>query len=422
MKIMVIGSGGREHTIAWKAAQSPRVSEVIAVPGSAGMSDVARCEALDVSDHDALVALAKREQIGLTIVGPEVPLLQGVVDRFQSEGLKVFGPTQAAAQLEGSKDHAKRLMARYNIPTGAYQTFEDLEAARAYVKKQGAPIVIKADGLAAGKGVVVALEESEAFAALDAIMGDRVFGDAGNRVVIEEYLDGEELSLMALVNGRTVVPLVTAQDHKRVGERDTGPNTGGMGAYSPVPQFSDADVDVAVRTILEPMADAMCEEGTPFTGVLYAGLMMTAAGPRVIEFNVRFGDPETQVVLPRMESDLVDVIEQLLDGGKPEVKWSSQPVVGVVMASTGYPGKPQTGATIKGISKAADQALVFHAGTDFQQDHWVTAGGRVLLVAGKGDTLQDACDHAYHALDLIESDGLFYRKDIGHRALKRLVK
>ena len=422
MKIMVIGSGGREHAIVWKVAQSPRVSKVIAVPGSPGMANIASCKAIDVNDHDALVALAKREHIALTIVGPELPLLSGVVDRFQREGLNVFGPTQAAAQLEGSKDHAKRLMARYGIPTGAYQTFEDIEAARAYVKQQGAPIVIKADGLAAGKGVVVAFEEREAMAALDAIMGDRVFGDAGNRVVIEEYLDGEELSLMALVHGETVIPLVTAQDHKRVGERDTGPNTGGMGAYSPVPQFSETDVDEAVRTILAPMAKAMCQEGTPFTGVLYAGLMMTAQGPRVIEFNVRFGDPETQVVLPRMESDLVDVIEQLMAGKRPTVAWSPQPVVGVVMASTGYPGKPQTGATIRGLRKAAEQALVFHAGVAFHDDRWVTAGGRVLLVAGQGNTLQDAFDRAYHAIDLIESDGLFYRKDIAHRALAQQRK
>lgn len=418
INVLIIGGGGREHAIAWKVRQSPRVAEVFAAPGSEGMRDVATVVPIAAIDQDALVAFARQHDVGLTIVGPEVPLLAGIVDRFQSEGLTVFGPTQAAAALEGSKDFAKRLMARHGIPTASSCTFTEYEQAAAFVRQHGAPIVIKADGLAAGKGVVVAMHEQEALEALAQMLQQRAFGDAGARVVVEEYLEGEELSLMCLVHGRQVVPLATAQDHKRIGEGDTGPNTGGMGAYSPVPQFDQAALDEALDDIVHPMVEAMADEGTPFTGVLYAGLMMTAQGPKVIEFNVRFGDPETQVVLPRLESDLVAAILALLDHRTPVLNWSDDAVVGVVLASRGYPNTYATGVPINGLPQAVERGgMVFHAGTAHDHDGWRTAGGRVLLVAGRGDSLREAQANAYHAVDAIGCDALYCRQDIAHRAL-----
>ncbi|MDQ0208449.1 phosphoribosylamine--glycine ligase [Alkalicoccobacillus murimartini] len=418
MNVLVIGSGGREHAVAWKLAQSSRVEKVYVAPGNAGMTDIAELVSIGETDFAALITFAKENDVELTIVGPEVPLSLGIVDHFQEAGLKVFGPSQAAAQIEGSKSFAKDLMNRYGIPTGASATFSTFDEAAAYVKEQGAPIVIKADGLAAGKGVTVAMTEEEALAALSDILEANRFGDAGAKVLVEEFLEGEELSLMAFVHNDVVIPMVGAQDHKRAYNNDEGPNTGGMGAYSPVPQFNANQVDVAVRAVLEPAAAAMIEEGTPFTGILYAGLMMTPTGPKVIEFNARFGDPETQVVLPRLETDLVDVIEQLLAGEKPDLLWSEEAVVGVVMASVGYPGAYEKGAAISGLEAAAKNGLVFHAGTALHDGIWQTNGGRVLLVAARGETIRDAKEHAYESILHIQSEGLYNRTDIADKAIK----
>ncbi|WP_227938737.1 phosphoribosylamine--glycine ligase [Alkalihalobacillus deserti] len=420
MKVLIIGSGGREHAIAWKVAQSNQVTEVFVAPGNDGMVDVATLVKIDENNFDELVAFAKEQEIGLTIVGPEVPLLGGVVDRFQEAGLRIFGPRKGAAMLEGSKSFAKSIMKKYDIPTGSYETFSDYEKAVAYVKEQGAPIVIKADGLAAGKGVVVAMTEEEAINALSAMLKDQAFGKASEQVVIEEYLEGEELSLMAFVHNETVLPMVGAQDHKRALDGDKGPNTGGMGAYSPVPQFSKEDVAEAVEKVLQPTANALIKEGTPFTGILYAGLMMTSAGPKVIEFNTRFGDPETQVVLPRLKSDLVEVYTTLLDGKTPELEWSDDEVVGIVVASEGYPGSYDKGTIIKGLDLVGDDILVFHAGTQKVNDQWTTNGGRVLLLATKKSSLHAAQQRVYSELDKVSKDGLYYRTDIAHKAISRV--
>ncbi|WP_346244074.1 phosphoribosylamine--glycine ligase [Shouchella clausii] len=418
MNVLIIGGGGREHAIAWKAKQSSLVDNVYVAPGNPGMEDVATCIGLAESDHDALVQFAIQSDIGLTIVGPEAPLLAGLVDRFEEEGLSVFGPRQSAALLEGSKSFAKEIMTKYSIPTGKAKAFSDYEEAVAYVKQEGAPIVVKADGLAAGKGVTVALTEEEAIAALRHVLVESAFGEAGAQVVVEEYLEGEELSLMAFVSGNTVVPMVGAQDHKRAYDGDQGPNTGGMGAYSPVPQFKQADVERAVVEVLQPAADAMVKEGRPFTGILYAGLMMTAQGPKVIEFNARFGDPETQVVLPRLKSDLIDVMVKLLNGDKVELEWKQEAVVGIVLASVGYPGAYEKGVSIAGIEAASTKGLVFHAGTTKQGDVWQTNGGRVLLTAATGNTIADAQLAAYQAVKEIKSGGLYYRKDIAVKAME----
>ncbi|MFC0469255.1 phosphoribosylamine--glycine ligase [Halalkalibacter kiskunsagensis] len=420
MNVLIIGSGGREHAIAWKVAQSDQVTEVFVAPGNAGMSDVATPIKIEENNFDELIAFAKKQEIGLTIVGPEVPLLQGVVDRFQDEGLRIFGPKREAALLEGSKSFAKSIMKKYDIPTGSYETFTDYDKAVAYVKEQGAPIVIKADGLAAGKGVVVAMTEDEAINALSAMLNDQAFGAASEQVVIEEYLEGEELSLMAFVHHDKVIPMVGAQDHKRALDGDQGPNTGGMGAYSPVPQFSSEDVEEAVEKVLQPTADALIKEGTPFTGILYAGLMMTSAGPKVIEFNTRFGDPETQVVLPRLNSDLVTVFTTLLDGKVPELEWSEEEVVGIVLASEGYPGTYEKGTVIKGLDQLTEDVLVFHAGTKKEDGEWKTNGGRVLLLASKKASLLNAQKRVYEQVSKVSTDGLFYRRDIANKAISRV--
>lgn len=417
MKVLVVGSGGREHAIAWKAAQSKRVEEVFVAPGNDGMKDVATVVNIPESDHDALIQFAKENGIDLTIIGPEAPLSAGIVDAFEKAGLVAFGPKKEAALIESSKSFAKEIMKKHNIPTGAYETFTSFEEAKAYVEEKGAPIVIKADGLAAGKGVVVAMTKEQAIEALQNMLVNRQFGESSAKVVIEEYLEGEELSLMAFVHGNIVVPMVGAQDHKRAYDNDEGPNTGGMGAYSPVPQFAAKDVDEAVTKILQPMADAMVKEGRPFTGILYAGLMMTKEGPKVVEFNCRFGDPETQVVLPRLESDLVDVILTLLDGNKPELAWSEEAVLGVVMASKGYPLEYEKGYVIHGFDKLDKETYVFHAGTKEKDGQLVTNGGRVLLFARKAKTLKEAQQDVYREMKKIECDGLFYRKDIGNKAI-----
>ncbi|EEM12914.1 Phosphoribosylamine--glycine ligase [Bacillus pseudomycoides] len=419
MNVLVIGRGGREHALAWKFAQSEQVEKVYVAPGNEGMRDVATPVAIDENDFDALVLFAKENNIGLTFVGPEIPLMNGIVDRFEAEGLRVFGPNKAAAVIEGSKAFTKELMKKYDIPTAAYETFTNYEEAVAYIRKIGAPIVIKADGLAAGKGVTVAMTLEEALQAVKEMLQDVKFGEASKKVVIEEFLDGQEFSLMAFVNGTTVYPMVIAQDHKRAFDGDKGPNTGGMGAYSPVPQIPESAVEVAIETVLHPTAQAMIKEGRSFTGILYAGLILTNEGPKVIEFNARFGDPETEVVLPRLDNDLVDVCNSVLDGEKLVLKWSEEAVIGVVLASKGYPEVYEKGAIIRGLDTLED-AIVFHAGTAMKRGDFVTNGGRVLLVACKAKDLQEAKDKVYKEIAKIKSDGLFYRNDIGYRAIAKV--
>ena len=418
MKVLIVGRGGREHALCWKVKQSPLVSEVFAAPGNDGMEDVAARVPILESEQEALVQFARENEIGLTIIGPEAALLEGLADRFREAGLTVFGPSRAAAEIEGSKAFAKGLMKKYNIPTAEYAVFEDYAEARAYLQEKGAPIVVKADGLASGKGVVVAQTISEAEEALREMLLERRFGEASAKVVLEEFMDGEELSLMALVHGEIVIPLEPAQDHKRAYDGDRGPNTGGMGAYSPVPHIPTEAIEQAVETILKPCARALVQEGRPFTGVLYAGLMITKEGPKVVEFNARFGDPETQVVLPRMESDLVQAIMQLLDGKPTRLVWSKEAVLGVVAASKGYPEKYEVGAVIRGLDQVSPDVLVFHAGTmkNGQRD-FETKGGRAFLLAATGGDICTAQERAYSELAKVSCSGIFYRGDIGSRAL-----
>ncbi|KLV18207.1 phosphoribosylamine--glycine ligase [Niallia circulans] len=418
MKVLVIGRGGREHAICTKVSESEKVETVFVAPGNVGMTDVAERVAIEETEVEKLVDFALTQKIDLTIVGPEVPLLLGVVDAFQAAGLKVFGPNQRAAEIEGSKSFAKDLMKKYQIPTGEYQTFSDYEAAKAYIEEMGAPIVIKADGLAAGKGVTVAMNLEEALESIQEMLVGEKFGSASATVVIEEFLAGEEFSLMSFVNGETVIPLEIAQDHKRAFDGDKGPNTGGMGAYSPVPHIDPAIVQTAIETIVKPTAKAMIAEDRTFTGILYAGLIATDKGPKVIEFNARLGDPETQVILPRMKSDLVEVILSILNGETPSIEWYEEDMLGVVIAAKGYPGAYEKGAVIQGLDKMEDVSI-FHAGTDLSETGaFTTNGGRVLLVAAKSRTLKAAQDKVYKELEKLESDGIFYRKDIGFKAIK----
>ncbi|WP_242297358.1 phosphoribosylamine--glycine ligase [Bacillus cereus group sp. BfR-BA-01382] len=417
MNVLVIGRGGREHALAWKFAQSEKVEKVYVAPGNEGMRDVATPVDIDENDFDALVLFAKENKVELTFVGPEIPLMNGIVDRFNEEGLRVFGPNKAAAVIEGSKAFTKELMKKYDIPTAAYETFTDYEEAVQYIQKVGAPIVIKADGLAAGKGVTVAMTLEEALQAVKEMLQDVKFGAASKKVVIEEFLDGQEFSLMAFVNGTTVHPMVIAQDHKRAFDGDKGPNTGGMGAYSPVPQIPESAVQEAIKTVLHPTAKVMIAENRSFTGILYAGLILTNDGPKVIEFNARFGDPETEVVLPRLENDLVDVCNAVLDESELTLQWSEEAVIGVVLASKGYPEAYKKGDIIKGLDALQD-AIVFHSGTAMKHGDFVTNGGRVLFVACKANSLQEAKDKVYKEIGKIESDGLFYRSDIGYRAIE----
>jgi len=425
MKILVIGSGGREHALAWKLAQSPRVSEVIVAPGNAGSATEGKCRnvTIKVNDIDGLLKLAQDEAVGLTVVGPEVPLVLGVVDRFREAGLRIFGPTAAAAQLEGSKAFAKDFLARHGIPTAYYAVHTEVDAALAYLHEKGAPIVIKADGLAAGKGVIVAMTMAEAEAAVHDMLSGNAFGDAGARVVIEEFLEGEEASFISMVDGRIALPMATSQDHKRVGDGDTGPNTGGMGAYSPAPVVTP-DVHARVmREVVEPTVAGMIADGVPFTGFLYAGLMIDASGaPKVIEFNVRFGDPETQPVMLRLQSDLVDLVEAAIDGALAgvEAQWDPRPSLGVVLAAKPYPETPITGDVISGLGDVPASAKVFHAGTALDADgNVVSAGGRVLCVAALGDSVGDAQKHAYAGVAKIHWANEFHRNDIGWRAIAR---
>jgi len=425
MKILVIGSGGREHALAWKLAQSPRVSEVLVAPGNAGTATEAKCRnvAVKVNDLDGLLQLARDEAIALTVVGPEVPLVAGVVDRFRAAGLRIFGPTAAAAQLEGSKAFAKDFLARHGIPTAFYAVHTQVDAALAYIHEKGAPIVVKADGLAAGKGVIVAMTLAEAEAAVRDMLGGNAFGDAGARVVIEEFLDGEEASFISMVDGRTALPMATSQDHKRVGDGDTGPNTGGMGAYSPAPVVTPEVHARVMREVVEPTVAGMIADGTPFTGFLYAGLMIDASGaPKVIEFNVRFGDPETQPVMLRLQSDLVDLVEAAIDGKLDTVQaqWDPRPSLGVVMAARPYPETPVTGDVISGLNDVPAGAKVFHAGTALDADgNVVSVGGRVLCVAALGDSVSAAQQQAHAGVQAIGWANEFHRNDIGWRAIAR---
>ncbi|HWR45461.1 phosphoribosylamine--glycine ligase [Sporomusa sp.] len=422
MKILLIGGGGREHALAWKLGQSPRVEKIYCVPGNPGLASVAECVDIDVTDNEALGKFALAHNIGLTVVGPELPLTNGLVDHFSALNLKVFGPSQKAAQLEGSKAFAKEIMHKYNIPTAASAAFTDADSAIAYIQKQGAPIVVKADGLAAGKGVVVAMTVEEAVAAVDMMMRDKAFGSAGNLVVIEEYLEGEEASLLAFTDGFTVAPMIAAQDHKRVSDNDQGPNTGGMGTYAPAPVVTDAVRAQVTREVLQPVVDGLRQEGIIYKGCLYAGLMITAKGPKVIEFNARFGDPETQVVLPLLASDLVDIMEACADERLADVtiEWENKAAVCVVLAAGGYPGNYTKGDKISGLDKAEAQgAMVFHAGTGFRDGNIVTNGGRVLGVTAVASDIRAAVDKVYQAVPEIKFEGMHYRKDIAHRAFNR---
>ncbi|MEH7176751.1 phosphoribosylamine--glycine ligase [Neobacillus vireti] len=422
MKVLIIGRGGREHALCKKVSESPLVEKVYAAPGNDGMEDVAERVLISESEHAQLIQFAIEQEIGLTIIGPEVPLLEGLADKFQAEGLAVFGPSGLAAEIEGSKSFAKEIMRKYQIPTAEYAVFTNFEDAKQYIEEKGAPIVIKADGLAAGKGVTVALTLEEALQSAEEMLVGQKFGDASSRVVIEEFLAGEEFSLMAFVNGDIVIPLEIAQDHKRAFDGDNGPNTGGMGAYSPVPHIDNETVETAIETILKPAANAMIQEGRSFCGILYAGLIVTDKGPKVIEFNARFGDPETQVILPRLKSDLVQTILDLLARKTPELVWDTQSMIGVVVAAKGYPEQYDKGAVLKGLSDFSQEVYTFHAGTNKNQlGEFVTDGGRVLLVGAKADSLQDAQDTVYRELQKLSCDGVFYRKDIGSKAIGRVL-
>ncbi|MCC8364401.1 phosphoribosylamine--glycine ligase [Lysobacter sp. A6] len=425
MKILVIGSGGREHALAWKIAQSPRVSEVIVAPGNAGTATEAKCRnaGVDAKDIDGLLALVEREGVTLTVVGPEQPLVLGVVDRFRAAGHRIFGPTAAAAQLEGSKAFAKDFLARHGIPTAYYAVHTKIDEALAYVREKGAPIVVKADGLAAGKGVIVAMTLEEAEHAIEDMLSGEAFGAAGARVVIEEFLDGEEASFISMVDGKTALPMATSQDHKRVHDGDTGPNTGGMGAYSPAPVVTPEVHARVMREVVEPTVRGMIADGVPFTGFLYAGLMIDKSGaPKVIEFNVRFGDPETQPVMMRLRSDLVDLVEAAIDGrlDRAQADWDPRMSLGVVMAAEHYPGTPRLGDIINTWDTPdVENTKVFHAGTRVEGEHVVTSGGRVLCVVALGDTVAEAQQRAYAEVAGISWHGEFHRHDIGWRAIAR---
>ncbi|WP_165007170.1 phosphoribosylamine--glycine ligase [Neisseria yangbaofengii] len=423
MKLLVIGSGGREHALAWKLAQSERVETVFVAPGNAGTAIEPKLQNIALTAHADLIDFCNKENIAFTVVGPEAPLAAGVVNDFRAQGLKIFGPTQYSAQLESSKDFAKAFMAKYGIPTAQYQTFENAEAAHNYVNQKGAPIVIKADGLAAGKGVIVALTLDEAHAAIDDMLLGNKMGNAGARVVIEDFLQGEEASFIVMVDGENVLPMATSQDHKRLLDNDQGPNTGGMGAYSPAPVVTQAVYERAMNEIILPTVKGMQSEGHPFSGFLYAGLMIDENGaPYTIEFNCRFGDPETQPIMSRLDTDLVGLIEAAIDGKLNEViaEWNPQTAVGVVLAAENYPESPKKGDVVSGLDEANRIGKVFHAGTSVNaQNQIITNGGRVLCVVGLGDDVAAAKGKAYAALEKVSFDGMQYRKDIADKAINR---
>lgn len=415
MKVLVIGRGGREHAIVRQFAKSPSVTQVFAAPGNDGMREDAELASIDEMDFEGLAEFAQQQQVDFSFVGPEQPLSEGIVDFFEAKGLRIFGPSKAAAQIEGSKTFAKELMKKYTIPTASYETFTETAPAIAFIQQHGAPIVIKADGLAAGKGVVVALTEAEAIAAVNDMLEGQKFGESGSKVVIEEFLDGEEFSFMSFVYSGQIHPMVISQDHKRAYDGDRGPNTGGMGAYSPVPQISQAIVDETFAKIVEPTVKAMASEETPFNGILYTGVILTEGVPKVIEFNARFGDPETQVVLPRMKSDFGLFIDSVLKEQPTELEWDNQAVLGVVIAADGYPEQVEKGARLPDLTKLAG-VEVTHAGTKLSSGRYVGNGGRVLLVSAKGSSIQDAQRKVYEQLNSIEWNAFFYRTDIGWRA------
>jgi phosphoribosylamine--glycine ligase len=422
MKLLVIGSGGREHAIAWRLAQSPKVSRVYVAPGNGGTAHEDGLFNVNLTGHADLVKFARDEKIHATVVGPEGPLAAGVVDAFREAGLRIFGPTKAAAQLESSKDFAKRFMQRHNIPTARYETFTDAAAARAYIEKHGTPIVIKADGLAAGKGVVVAMTAAEAHEAVDMMLSGNKLGDAGHRVVIEEFMQGEEASFIVMVDGTNVLALASSQDHKRIFDADKGPNTGGMGAYSPAPVVTPEVHHRAMHDIILPTVKGMAADGIPFSGFLYAGLMIADEAPRVVEFNCRLGDPETQPIFMRLKSDFFELVEHAIDGtlDKVDAEWDRRAALGVVMAAAGYPDAPRKGDVITGLPiEAADDVHVFHAGTAEKDGQVVTSGGRVLCVTALGDKVKIAAERAYEAVEKIRFDGMQFRRDIGHRAFGR---
>lgn len=422
MKILVVGSGGREHALAWKLAQSERIQMVYVAPGNGGTALDDRLKNVAITDPRALAEFAQQENIALTVVGPETPLAAGIVNIFRDLGLKIFGPTKEAAQLESSKDFAKSFMQRHAIPTAEYQTFSEVKGAHEYIDRKGAPIVIKADGLAAGKGVVVALTLEEAHEAVDAMLSDNKLGDAGARVVIEEFLAGEEASFIVMVDGKNILPLATSQDHKRLLDNDEGPNTGGMGAYSPAPIVTPALHARVMREIIQPTVQGMAKDGITFTGFLYAGLMIDDQGnPKTLEFNCRMGDPETQPIMARLKTDLVSVMEHAVNGTLDtiELEWDRRTALGVVLAAAGYPDAPRKGDVITGIPAETDDSVTFHAGTVLNGTQLTTNGGRVLCVVGLGDSVKVAQKKAYDVIDHIRFDGAQFRRDIGWRALKR---
>ena len=421
MKILVVGSGGREHALAWKLAQSERIQMVYVAPGNGGTARDIRLVNVQLSDPEQLAEFVVKEGIALTVVGPEIPLAAGIVDLFRARGLKIFGPTKEAAQLESSKDFAKSFMERHGIPTAKFKTFTDVELAHVYVDEQGAPIVIKADGLAAGKGVVVAMNLEDAHTAVDQMLADNRYGDAGARIVIEEFLAGEEASFIVMCDGKNILPLATSQDHKRLKDHDEGPNTGGMGAYSPAPIVTPAMHARVMREIINPTIQGMAKDGIVFTGFLYAGLMIDAQGnPKTLEFNCRMGDPETQPIMARLKSDLLGVMEAAVNGALDtvELEWDRRTAVGVVMAAAGYPDSPRKGDVIDGIPAETPECVTFHAGTEQAGGKLLSSGGRVLCVVGLGDSIKMAQKQAYEAVDQIHFNGAQYRRDIGWRGLK----
>jgi phosphoribosylamine--glycine ligase len=422
MKILAIGSGGREHALVWKIAQSPKVSQIYCAPGNAGISRLAQCLDIDAENIDKLADFAQKEKIDLTVVGPELPLSKGIVNEFNRKGLRIFGPSKEATEIESSKVFSKHLMKKYNIPTANYQVFENSEKAFDYIKQQTFPLVIKADGLAAGKGVFIVRNLVQARNALDVLMEEKKFGEAGRQVVIEEFLEGEEVSILAFCDGKTVVPMVSSQDHKKIFDSDQGPNTGGMGAYSPVPFYPDEFERRVLEEILKPTIKGLRSEGREYKGVLYAGLILTKEGPKVLEFNARFGDPETQVVLPRLRTDLIDILNSVIEGTleKIDIQWEDNAVVCVIVASGGYPDKYQKGKVISGLERLEkmEDIIVFHAGTKLQDDKVITSGGRVLGITTWDETISKAREKAYKGVKEIYFEDMYYRKDIAVKAIK----
>ena len=422
MKVLVIGSGGREHTLVWKIAQSPKVSQVYCAPGNAGISKLAQCININADNIEKLADFAQEEKIDLTVVGPELPLSKGIVNEFNRKGLRIFGPSKEATEIESSKVFSKYLMKKYNIPTANYEVFQNSEKAFDYIKQQIFPLVIKADGLAAGKGVFIVKNLVQARDALDALMEEKKFGEAGRQVIIEEFLEGEEVSILAFCDGKTVVPMVSSQDHKKIFDNDQGPNTGGMGAYSPVPFYPDEFEERVLKEILKPTVKGLRSEGKEYKGVLYAGLVLTKEGPKVLEFNARFGDPETQVILPRLKTDLIDILNAVIEETlhKINIEWEDNAAVCVVVASGGYPGKYQKGKVISGLERLGKMKdiIVFHADTKLQDDKVITSGGRVLGITACDKTISKAKERAYKGVKEIYFEDMYYRKDIAAKAIK----